>query len=105
MFKIVKEEASNYLLNLIPKIQQTTRTKINRMPTFTVAQTVSRILFPSTKNDWNKLDETIKKLWVIPSLESNIYNIFDPIGLKFLTRLHLGFGHLKEHRFRHNVQH
>ena len=34
MFKIVKEEAPNYLINLIPKIQQTTRTRINRMPTF-----------------------------------------------------------------------
>ena len=45
MFKIVKEEAPNYLINLIPKIQQTTRTTINRMPTFTVAQTVSRIAF------------------------------------------------------------
>ena len=33
MFKIVKEEAPNYLINLIPKIQQTTRTRINRMPT------------------------------------------------------------------------
>ena len=34
MFEIVKEEAPNYLINLIPKIQQTTRTRINRMPTF-----------------------------------------------------------------------
>ena len=34
MFKIVKEEAPNYLINLIPKIQQTTKTRINRMPTF-----------------------------------------------------------------------
>ena len=34
MFKIVKEEAPNYLINLIPKIQQTTRTRINRVPTF-----------------------------------------------------------------------
>ena len=34
MFKIRKEEAPNYLINLIPKIQQTTRTRINRMPTF-----------------------------------------------------------------------
>ena len=29
---------------------------------------------------------------------SNIYNIFDPIGLKFLTRLRLGFSRLNEHR-------
>ena len=34
MFKIVKEEAPNYLINLLPKIQQTTRTRINRVPTF-----------------------------------------------------------------------
>ena len=34
MFKILKEEAPNYLINLIPKIQETTRTRINRMPTF-----------------------------------------------------------------------
>ena len=31
-----------------------------------------------------------------------IYNIFDPKGLKFLTRLGLGLSHLNEHRFRHN---
>ena len=34
MFKIVKEETPNYLINLIPKIQQTTRTRINRTLTF-----------------------------------------------------------------------
>ena len=31
-------------------------------------------------------------------------NIFNPIGLKFLTRLRLGFSHLNEHRFRNNFQ-
>ena len=40
----------------------------------------------------------------IRPLESNVYNIFDPIGLKFLTCLRLGFSHLNEHRFRHNLQ-
>ena len=33
-----------------------------------------------------------------------MYIIFDPIGLKFLTRLRLDFSHLNEHRFRHNFQ-
>ena len=37
-------------------------------------------------------------------LSKAMYNIFDPIGLKFLTRLRLGFSHLNEHRFRHNFQ-
>ena len=32
------------------------------------------------------------------------YNIHNPIGLKFLTRLRLGLGHLNEHKFKHNFQ-
>ena len=61
MFKIVKEEAPNYLINLIPKIQQTTRTRINRMPTFHCrTDCFKNSFFPSTLNDWYKLDETIR---------------------------------------------
>ena len=100
MFKIVKEEAPNYLINLIPKIQQTTRTRINCMPNFHCrTDCFKNSFFPSTPNDWYKLDETIRSsesasvfksrlLSIIRPLESNLYNIFDPIGLKFLTRLH-----------------
>ena len=54
--------------------------------------------FPSTPNDWYKLHETIRNsesisifksrlLSFIRPLESNVHNIFDPIGLKFLTPL------------------
>ena len=38
----------------------------------------------------------------IPPVQSKIYHIFDPKGLKFLTQLRLGFSHLNEHKFRHN---
>ena len=66
-------------------------------------------------NDWFNLDSTIRDsesiaifkkrlLSFIRPIPSNVYNIFDPIGLKFLTRLHLRFSHLNEHRFRHNCQ-
>ena len=37
-------------------------------------------------------------------MPSNVYNIFDPVRLKLLTRLSFGFSHLNEHRFRHNFQ-
>ena len=37
-------------------------------------------------------------------LEKIIFNIFDPEGLKLLTRLRLGFSPLNENRFRHNFQ-
>ena len=35
---------------------------------------------------------------------SQVYNIHDSIGLKYLTRLRLEFSHLREHKFRHNFQ-
>ena len=61
MFRIVKEEAPNYLINLIPKIQQITRTRINRTPTFHCrTDCFKNSFFPSTLNDWYKLDETIR---------------------------------------------
>ena len=40
----------------------------------------------------------------IRPLEIDVFNIFDPIGSKFLTRLRFGFSHLNEHKFRHNFQ-
>ena len=34
----------------------------------------------------------------------SIYNIHNPLGIKYLTRLRIWFSHLKEHKFRHNFQ-
>ena len=33
--------------------------------------------------------------------EKPIFSIYDPLGIKLLTRLRLGFSHLNEHKFRH----
>ena len=70
---------------------------------------------PSTLKDWFNLDSSIRNseslaifktrlLSLIRPFQSNMYNIFDPIGLKLLTRLRLGFSHLNEHKFRHDFQ-
>ena len=40
----------------------------------------------------------------IRPVQNNIYNIFDPEGLKFLTRLRVGLNSLNAHRFHHNFQ-
>ena len=34
----------------------------------------------------------------------SVFNIYDPVGIKYLTRLKLGLSHLNEHKFRHNFQ-
>ena len=35
---------------------------------------------------------------------NSIYNIYNPLGVKYLTRLRIGFSHLKELEFKHNFQ-
>ena len=35
---------------------------------------------------------------------NSIRNIHNPLGVKYLTRLRIGFSHLKEHKFKHNFQ-
>ena len=116
MFKVMNEEAPKYLTNLIPKGQQTTVTRNSNIPTFhCITDCFKYSFFPSTLKDWFNLDASIgnsesiaifksRLLSLIHPSQSNVYNIFDPIGLKLLTRLQLGFSHLNEHKFRHNFQ-
>ena len=116
MFEIMKEEAQNYLINLIPKCNETIRTRNSHIyQTSIVKQIVSSILFPSTLKDWFNLNDNIRNSASIsvfksrlPSLirlvQNSVFNIFDPKGLIILTRLHLSFSHLTEHRFRHNFE-
>ena len=70
---------------------------------------------PSELSDWFQLDAAIRNsqsiaifksrlLSFICPIQSDLYNIFDPIGLKFLTSLRLEFSHLNERGFRHNFQ-
>ena len=43
-----------------------------------------------------------KLLALIRALANNTYGIYDPLGVRLLNRLRLGFGHLRERKFRHN---
>ena len=116
MYKIMNEHAPNYLINLIPKCEKTIRTRNSHIPTYHCQTDCFKFsFFPATLSDWFNLDPSIrnsesissfksKLLSFIRPVQSNVYNIFDPQGLKLLTRLRLGFSHLNEHRFRHNFQ-
>ena len=116
MFKIMNEEAPKYLTNLIPKGQQTIITRNSNIPTFYCRTDCFKYsFFPSTLKDWFNLDASIRNsesivifksrlLSLIHPSQSNVYNIFDPIGLKLLTHLRLNFSHLNEPKFRHNFQ-
>ena len=116
MFKIMNEKATNYLINLIPKYEPTIRTRNNSIPSYKCSRNCFKhSFFPSTLNDCFNLDVNIRNsdsitffkcrlLSFILPVQNSIYNIFDPKGLKFLTRLRLGLSHLNAHRFRHSFQ-
>ena len=68
--------------------------------------------FPSTITEWNKLDLSIRKstslnifksrlLRFVRSLENSVFTCHNPTGIKYLTRIKLGFSHLRYHKFKH----
>ena len=113
----IKSKSPPYLFNLIPRGSRlhTTRNSDNITPFKVRHNFFKNSFFPSVISEWNKLDleihnsaslEIFKKhlLNFIRPKSSNAFNINNPLGLKLLTRLRIGFSHLKEHKFKHNFQ-
>ena len=68
--------------------------------------------YPYCLRVWNKLDPFLRsidslskfKAELIKSLrppKRSVFKISDIVGVRLLTRLRLGFSHLREHKFRH----
>ena len=66
--------------------------------------------FPSAITEWNKLDCSVRNadsfkvfkkcvLTFIRPMPNSIYNIHNPLRVKYLTTLRIRFSHLKEHKF------
>ena len=45
-----------------------------------------------------------RALNVSAKLKNSLFNVHNPIGWKYLTRLRLNFSHLNEHKFHHNFR-
>ena len=70
---------------------------------------------PNVINEWNKLDPDIRSstsynqfrntlLKFIRPAQRKTFHINDSVGVKLLTRLRLGFSHLRDHKFRHGFR-
>ena len=117
LYKIIKNKSPSYLSSTLPnsKLQRQTRNS-NNIPTFFARHDYFKnSFFPSAISEWNKLDSFIRNadsinifkkriLDIIRPLPNSIFNIHNPLGIKYLARLRIGFSHLKEHKFRHNFQ-
>ena len=110
-------QLSPYLYELIPKSNHNynIRNFDHIDPYYCRTDIVKYSFFPYTIVEWNKLDANLKNatfymcfrnsLFKIGRpVQNSIFKVFNPLGIKFLTRLRLGLSHLNEHKFKHNFQ-
>ena len=71
-----------------------------------------KFFLPYAIKEWNKLDPKITNAETYLSFQNMLlnfirptrkstYQTYDPLRIKLLTRLRLGFSYLAEHKFRH----
>ena len=113
LYNIILTKLLSYLYELIPPRQRSHRYP-GCFQTLRCRTTLFQNSFlPLTITEWNKLDTDIKNidshvmfrkklLTFIRPLENDTYEIYDPLGVRLLNRLRLGFSYLREHKFRHN---
>ena len=116
-FKLTKTKSPKYLVNNIPNVRSTYRTRNTEdIPQLHVRHTFFRnSYFPSIATEWNNLDKSIRNsksfsifrkniLKFIRPSSNSIFNRHNPRGVKLLTRLRLGLSHLRDNKFKHSFQ-
>ena len=80
IFKIIKEEAPNYLINFVPKYERNARTRNNSIRTFNYRKNRFKYsFFPSTLNDWFDLDLSIGNSESISIFKSRLLIFIRPV--------------------------
>ena len=111
------QKSPSYLFCLIPNLNRVREIRYsNYIPEIhTRHNYFKKSFFPPTISEWNNLDCKIRNSGILsifkknllnftrPS-ENNIFNIYNPYGINFLTRLQLGLSHLCDQKFRHCFQ-
>ena len=116
-YKIKTTQTPKYLYKLLPTESHTYNTRnIENVETFYCRNDVSKCTFFSYMMvEWNILDINLRNaksflifrnslLKIGRLIQNPVYNIHDPMGIKYLTRLRQGLRHLNNHKFRHNFQ-
>ena len=119
-YKILNGLAPKYLFDISPVSKNRhystkNQSSLELSQFFSRTKSFSNSFFHYRIKEWNKLDTKIKNL---PSLstfkkailvfckteEDSLFNVHNPIGVKYLNRLRLNFSHLNEHKFHHKFQ-
>ena len=119
-YKILNGLAPKYLFDILPVSKNRhysfrNQSNLELSQFFSRTKSFSNSFFPYCIKEWKKLDTKIKNL---PSLstfkkallvfckteKNSLFNVHNPIGVKYLNRLRLNFSHLNEHKFHHNFR-
>ena len=119
-YKIVKGLSSRYFTkycNLMSTSNYRTRSaNKNNLQEFSCrTESFKHSFLPSCVTEWNKLGNTIQDVECTKLFKSILkyffslnqrffFSIYDPVGVKLLTRLRLQFIHLNEYKFRPNFK-
>ena len=115
IYNVIKKRKPTYLHSMLPAYINSRNPQRKNLLAVIPSNTdyFSNSFLPFAVSEWNKLDPctrasesiySFKKalLSFIRPKSSSIYDIMDPLGLKWLTRLRVNLSHLMEHKFRHN---
>ena len=100
-YKIVNNQSPSYLFDYIPSTDRiyNTRNAAN------VPRIISKLLLSLDQDIHNAERYALFRKHLLSFIRpeaNNIFNVHNAKGIKLLTRLRVGFSHLKEHKFRHN---
>ena len=86
MFKIMNNKAPNYLLNMIPKSQQTFTNRNNHIPNYYCRTDCFKYsFFSSTLKDWFNLYASIRKSESLAMFKSRLLFFIRPIQSKSVS--------------------
>ena len=114
-YRVISTKLPAFIYDFILPVRQTQRHP-NTFNSFSCrTEYFKNPFFPCVIGEWNKPNPEIQSpasynifrmslLNFIRPSASKAYNINDTIGIKLITRLRLGFSHLRGHKFKHNFQ-
>ena len=115
LYKVFSTGQPSYIYDLLPSMRSSRRHVNSFNKVSCKSECFKNSFIPNVINEWNKLDPDIrsstsynlfrnKLLKFIRPVQRRTFNINDSVGVKLLTRLQLGFSHLREHKFRHGFR-
>ena len=104
LYKIISTKLPPYLYEIIPSLQMSHR-HLSCFQTLCCRTALfHNLLLLFTITEWNKFNShaMFRKnlLAFVRPQENDTYGIYDPLSVRLLNRMILGFSHLREHKFR-----